>query len=924
MKANGTCFVPNTQFLREKALIKHRLKSLGYLGSLTFSLSSTLSFVQICQAEPLLSRVSAPASGLTVQQLLAESNSKAAVLLNSQKSTDWTASEAIFQLSQLPDAPAKPSAAEPIAQVPSSEEDDLLNEVSVTATRRPTRQRDTTATTYTVKKEDFRAQAAQTATDALQYVPGFQGFTTPGGVASPGGGGGNPFFLRGFDDQRFQILRDGISLQRSGNGRTDISRLPVESLERIEVVTGGATLRYGAGAVGGVINLITETPKGPPKLTLEYQTGSYGFSKYVAKYGGGDDTFSYNFVYSGLVAFNNYPYRFTLPNQATFYGPTVNQNASVPSRINPTGYPNQRNSFGVGGSEAADPRNNGSVDLFGYLTPEVGPPITVTGINSTNTVAIDSYNFKLSWKPEPTDRITISAELQNYKSLFSNPGNTYRNACFGGASTATNPVISLNRFFPLVPDASAPGGARILPCDQQRYIVRTPTSQQALPFNYNTSLDGRIVFPTGQSYPFAEQNTTDAAYYATVNQTQFDGVLNWDHDITPTASLNTYVAYYRFASPRFVPTFYPFNTNIEQGQPLPGPPGLRQAPISIQPYSESKRFEASSTLSTQISPGQTLTAGLQFQQDASYQQPTIQGTFFEESISRSALYVIDDISFGPELKANLGFRYTYSTQFGAVGTPAIGLRYSPNSWLSLRGNGSYVFNAPAITNLFTNSAGVLSNPGLRPETGVTYDLGVDITPASNLGLRLTYFSTSLDGVFTNVNLPNPDVNNPSSRNFGFIFVSQIQNLNSRLASGIEMEALWQPAENLRLRLQWTNTDARNYGLTDSLNQPTFPYFFGYQDSFIPFNNVLLSATYTNRGLTAALIGRYDSGKRRPNSLDFAPAFATMDLNVEVPISPSFTLTGSVLNITDTQYELFPGAPAPGTTFRLGGKLELGV
>jgi outer membrane receptor for ferrienterochelin and colicin len=51
----------------------------------------------------------------------------------------------------------------------------------------------------------------------------------------------------------------------------------VADLERIEVVTGGATLRYGSGAVGSVINLITETPKGPPKLTLSYEAGSTGF-----------------------------------------------------------------------------------------------------------------------------------------------------------------------------------------------------------------------------------------------------------------------------------------------------------------------------------------------------------------------------------------------------------------------------------------------------------------------------------------------------------------------------------------------------------------------------------------------------------------------------------------------------------------------
>jgi iron complex outermembrane recepter protein len=35
-----------------------------------------------------------------------------------------------------------------------------------------------------------------------------------------------------------------------------------------------------------------------------------------------------------------------------------------------------------------------------------------------------------------------------------------------------------------------------------------------------------------------------------------------------------------------------------------------------------------------------------------------------------------------------------------------------------------------------------------------------------------------------------------------------------------------------------------------------------------------------------------------------------------------TVTAGVFNLTDAQYEYLPGIPAPGTTFRIGGKLEL--
>jgi len=253
----------------------------------------------------------------------------------------------------------------------------------------------------------------------------------------------------------------------------------------------------------------------------------------------------------------------------------------------------------------------------------------------------------------------------------------------------------------------------------------------------------------------------------------------------------------------------------------------------------------------------------------------------------------------------------------------VGLRYTPNNLVSLRANWSQVDNAPAPTNLFTFAAGFSANPNLGPETGIAYDVGVDLTPSPDLSFRLTYFNSSFDGVFTTVSQRNPNANVVGDPTFGFNFLSTFLNFNSRRAAGIEFSGDWKISEQWRLRLVWTNQDVRPYGLVDDPSQSTFPYFHEYQDPQIPFNNVTAALTYANRGLSATLLGRYDSGKRRANSLDFVPAFATLDLNVEIPLTRLFTLTGSVSNLTDTQYELFPGAPAPGTTFRVGGRFDIG-
>lgn len=755
---------------------------------------------------------------------------------------------------------------------------DLLDEVSVTATRRPTRERDTTATTYVVKQEDFRAQGARTVPEALQLIPGFESQPALGGVRNARG-----VFLRGFDDQRFQLLRDGISLQRSQNNRNDISRVAVEDLERIEVVTGGATLRYGSGAVGGVINLITQTPTGPPRLTLGYEVGNYGNSTYLARYGGGDDTLSYNFVYTGIVAFNDYPYRFTLPNQAQFYGPSTNPDAP---------------SFGLSNP---DPRNSGPVDLFGFLTPEVGPPLTVTGRTDSAFAASDNYTAKLVARPDVTNRLTLRLNQQNSKNAGNGPGTYALGACFAGPAAGNGTLEGQTRFLPL--DRSG----NELPCSTQRFIVNTPSSAVALPYTYNASANG-VPFPTGQSYPTeAAIGTTD--FYISTFQSQTEAALLWDHDLTPTTSLNSYVSLYRFSSPRFRPTSFPINSNF-----LGGEGDFRVGALG-QSYFEGNKFEVQTALNTQISPGQTLSFGLNFTEDRNYQQEGRGATFLDRTIARSSAFVIDDISFSPQLKANLGLRYTYSTQFGVVATPAVGLRYSPSRLVSLRANWSQVFNAPSITDLFVAGGIFRPNPALRPETGITYDVGVDITPQSNLAFRATYFNTYLDGAIGTFVFRNPDPADPN------LFLQQQRNLDSRRASGIEFTGDWQVVEYLRVRAVWTNTDARNFGPVDSIDNTLF--FYQYQDLNIPFNRATLAVSYAGEGVNATLLGRYSGGQRRGEDPFGVPARATLDLNVDVPLTPFLTLNASVFNLTDTSYEYTAGVPAPGITFRVGGRFTLG-
>ncbi|MBC7881272.1 MAG: TonB-dependent receptor [Anaerolineae bacterium] len=807
---------------------------------------------------------------------------------------DWTKPVTAPQVSQIApsDVPQTTVSAAPAPE----DSSDFLDEVSVTATRRPTKGRETPSVIYTVKKDDFRALNAQTVTDALVLIPGFQGAPSYGGVRNAGG-----VFLRGFDDQRFNVLKDGLPLTRSSNNRSDVSRFQIEDLERVEVVTGGATLRYGSGAVGGVINLITETPSGPPKLTLKYQTGSFGQSRYVAKYGGGDDTFSYNVIYSGTVAFNNYALTANVPRQAEFYGP--DDRSTAPSCGN--------DANGDPIVICPDGTIAGGNSLFGFLKPDAGTPASVSGTADSSFNAQDTYTAKLTFKPDPNNKITVRVTQQNSKNAGNGPGTYYFGACSGGASTSANPTYNFERFLPL--DSTG----RELGCTNQRYIFNTASSLIAFPYSYNATRDGTITFPTGRSYLGREplQGTID--FFGVSNQSQTEAAVNWDYNVTPTTTLNSYAYYYKFASTSFTPAAYAIDSNGTN--PNTGGPITSFVPnAAAQPYVEGNKAEIQTALNTQISPGQTLSLGLNYVQDRSYQQRSRGRSFFDKSISRSSIFLIDDISFGPELKLSIGGRYTYSTQFGAVGTPGVGIRYTPNTLLSFRSNWNYVFNAPSISDLNVAGGPFVANPGLRPESGVSFDAGVDITPANNLSFRATYYNIYLDGaigtvVFRNTN-PIPGVNDQ------FVFLQQQRNFQTQYSSGFEFQGNFQATDQLSLTVNWTNSDRRNINATDSVDTVLFTNQI--QNGGIPFNNVGARLTYINKGFLAAMIARYQDGY----TLDYTtrtPSFFTLDINLEVPVTPFFTLTGNVRNLTDTRFDDPVGIPAPGINFLVGGKLEIG-
>ncbi len=68
--------------------------------------------------------------------------------------------------------------------------------------------------------------------------------------------------LRGASSDQVLVLLDGIPLTSAASGTVDLSTIPASLIDHIEVLRGNAAARYGAGALGGVVNVVTKRPQG--------------------------------------------------------------------------------------------------------------------------------------------------------------------------------------------------------------------------------------------------------------------------------------------------------------------------------------------------------------------------------------------------------------------------------------------------------------------------------------------------------------------------------------------------------------------------------------------------------------------------------------------------------------------------------------
>ncbi|MDX2424946.1 MAG: TonB-dependent vitamin B12 receptor [Cycloclasticus sp.] len=156
-------------------------------------------------------------------------------------------------------------------------------DIIVTASRTAETTDDTLAAVTVITRDDIERLQAQSVQSVLQGIAGIN-ITNNGGP-----GKATSVFLRGTESDHVLVLIDGIKVGSATLGTTAFQHIPIEQIERIEIVRGPLSSLYGSEAIGGVIQIFTRKGGGETKPFFSIGAGRYDtYNASVGVSGGGE------------------------------------------------------------------------------------------------------------------------------------------------------------------------------------------------------------------------------------------------------------------------------------------------------------------------------------------------------------------------------------------------------------------------------------------------------------------------------------------------------------------------------------------------------------------------------------------------------------------------------------------------------------
>ena len=141
-----------------------------------------------------------------------------------------------------------------------------LDTLVVTATRSAEKIKDVPARISVISKSEIAKNPALNLNDLVKQDAALN-------VVQTGGlGQTTSIFTRGTSSNHTLVLKDGAALIEGINGKNNTELLDLSDIGQIEILKGPASVQYGSDAIGGVIQLLTDTPE----KNSAFITGLYG------------------------------------------------------------------------------------------------------------------------------------------------------------------------------------------------------------------------------------------------------------------------------------------------------------------------------------------------------------------------------------------------------------------------------------------------------------------------------------------------------------------------------------------------------------------------------------------------------------------------------------------------------------------------
>jgi iron complex outermembrane recepter protein len=153
----------------------------------------------------------------------------------------------------------------------------------------------------TVSRKEIEQSGATSVRDLIQSLPSMQGFTSASNSVNGQGGGTTTASLKNLGEIYTLVLLNGRRIAPFDTGSTvNLENLPLAAIEKVEILTDGASTLYGADAIAGVVNFITRknTTEGGIDLqaSIPQHSGGKGYIFSASKGFGDLDTDRFNFL----------------------------------------------------------------------------------------------------------------------------------------------------------------------------------------------------------------------------------------------------------------------------------------------------------------------------------------------------------------------------------------------------------------------------------------------------------------------------------------------------------------------------------------------------------------------------------------------------------------------------------------------------